>query len=331
MTALCSSVPPVAVISFSSAPGPCGLGVQRVRWIPQLRLGADQRGRTVWESLHQIRGSVVRVNPAAVFSVDHVEALRQQPRTWRLAPIQYNRPFAIVGANQRSFLGEEPSNGSGPVAPPANQPRIHDVIVVHDNSEWHRVVLPVVGSPPCRREWGKTECCPLPCYGAMILGPWERRMMVIRIRRWTVQVEPTATARIFAGLGERESTVAMSAGAWHRGSSRRRTDAMVCRTNDGGGKQAGSGWCISRAHRPAALSLEQSCGSPCTGSHARGSRCPPPVCAGVCTDGESAQSGAHVLTTNDPWFQDGRDATGQRWWLRRDRGSDRAVASGRWG
>lgn len=186
MTALCSGVPPIDALSFSGAPGPRDLGAQRVSWNPQLRFGAEQGGRTVWESLCQIQGSVVRAIPAAVCSVDHAEALRQHPRRrrWWLAPIEYNRPFAIVGADRRSFLGEEPSKGSGPVAPPANQPRIHDVIAVHHDSGWHRVVHPVVGSPSCRRECAKTECCPLPCHGAMmILGPWERRIVAIRIPR----------------------------------------------------------------------------------------------------------------------------------------------------
>ena len=36
-------------------------------------------------------------------------------------------------------------------------------------------------------------------------------------------------------------------------------------------KRPGSRWCISRAHWPAALSSEQSCGSPYKDSRARGS------------------------------------------------------------
>ena len=51
-------------------------------------------------------------------------------------------------------------------------------------------------------------------------------------------------------------------------------------------KQAGIASDVRRAHWPAAFSSEQSCGSPCKGTRARGSRCPPLVCAGVRTCGE---------------------------------------------
>ena len=51
-------------------------------------------------------------------------------------------------------------------------------------------------------------------------------------------------------------------------------------------KRFGSRWCISHAHWPAALSSEQSCGSPHKDSRARGSRCPPLVCACVRSCGE---------------------------------------------
>ena len=51
-------------------------------------------------------------------------------------------------------------------------------------------------------------------------------------------------------------------------------------------KRPGSRWCVGRAHWPAALSSEQSCGSPYMDARARRSRCPQPVCAGVRTCGE---------------------------------------------
>ena len=63
---------------------------------------------------------------------------------------------------------------------------------------------------------------------------------------------------------------------------------------------SGSGWCISRAHWPAALSSEQSCGSPYKGTRARGSRCRRLVCAAVRTCGESAHSRPHLPATNVP-------------------------------
>ena len=72
------------------------------------------------------------------------------------------------------------------------------------------------------------------------------------------------------------------------------------------GKRIGSRWCISRAHWPAALSKEQSCGSPCKGSRTGGSRCPQRGCAGIRTCGESAHSRPHLLTTNVAAFLDYR-------------------------
>ena len=68
-------------------------------------------------------------------------------------------------------------------------------------------------------------------------------------------------------------------------------------------KRPGSGWCVSRAHWSAALSSEQSCGSPFRGMRARGSRCPPPVCAVSRARGESAHSRPHLLTTHVTWSE----------------------------
>ena len=58
------------------------------------------------------------------------------------------------------------------------------------------------------------------------------------------------------------------------------------RSTGSGRKRPGSGWCIGRAHWPAALSSEQSSGSPYKESRARGSRCPPLVCARIRACGE---------------------------------------------
>ena len=46
-------------------------------------------------------------------------------------------------------------------------------------------------------------------------------------------------------------------------------------------KRPGSRWGVRRARQHAAQSSEQSCGPPYKGTRARGSRCPPPVCAGI--------------------------------------------------
>ena len=62
--------------------------------------------------------------------------------------------------------------------------------------------------------------------------------------------------------------------------------APAGRSTGGRRKRSGNRRCISRAHWPAALSSEQSCGSPYTGSRARGMRCPQSVCAGIRTYGE---------------------------------------------
>ena len=80
-------------------------------------------------------------------------------------------------------------------------------------------------------------------------------------------------------------------------SSRGETEAQAAHSTGSRRKRQGSRWCISRAHWPAGLSAEQSCGSSCKKSRARGRRCPPPVCAGIRARGESAHSRVHVLTT----------------------------------
>ena len=74
--------------------------------------------------------------------------------------------------------------------------------------------------------------------------------------------------------------------------------ALAARWTGSRRKRPGSRWCISRAHWSAALSSEQSCGSPYRGTRARGSRCPQSVCAGSRARGESGHSRLHLLTTH---------------------------------
>ena len=76
----------------------------------------------------------------------------------------------------------------------------------------------------------------------------------------TVRMEPTATPRGSAGLGERGPTVASSAAARRRKRGPRGNSAVFCRWNDGchrHRKRPGNGSASTGAHRRAPLSKEK--------------------------------------------------------------------------
>ena len=147
-------------------PGPDDLGSERLHPSAQLRIGGvDQRRRPVRLFVHQFHDSIIRSIPVAMPSVNHDEALGGRRHAGRRVAIEHERPCATVADGQRNDLGDEPSGGRSPVAPPAVRPRTHDVVAVHEDSGLRRLGHAVLRSPSCRRGCPETERRTLPCQG----------------------------------------------------------------------------------------------------------------------------------------------------------------------
>ncbi len=114
-------------------------------------------------------------------------------------------------------------------------------------------------------------------------------------------MEPTATPRAFVGLGERESTVARSAGAWRRRLGPRRTNAVFRHWNDGchrHRKRLGNGSASTGAYWRAPLSQEKIRFRRFFGACARGDSRSARGCACVRSGDESLKSPLHLPAPN---------------------------------
>ena len=119
---------------------------------------------------------------------------------------------------------------------------------------------------------GQRRAGPRRCAGKVGNDHGSPRAFSVSCLRWTIEEAEESRIR----------------GCWWKpGESSSGTSTTPLRRSTGSDrKQLGSRWSNRRAHWPAALSSEQSCGSPYKESRARGGRCPPLVCAGVRTCGE---------------------------------------------
>ena len=170
------------LLGMKQRAGPHDLGAERLHPSSQLRVGGVvQRRRPMRAFVQELHDSIVGSIAAAMPGVNHDEALGRRRHAGWLLPIEHDRPYASVAEGQRDDLGDEPSSGPGPIAPPAVRARAHDVIAVHEDSGLRRPSHAVLRSASCRRGCPETKRRPLPCQGAMILGAWGRDTMVMRI------------------------------------------------------------------------------------------------------------------------------------------------------
>ena len=162
--------------------GPDDLGAESLHPSSQLCVGGvDQRGRPMRAFVQELHDSIVGSIAAAMPGVNHDEALGRRRHAGWLLPIEHDRPYASVAEGQRDDLGDEPSSGPGPIAPPAVRPRAHDIVAVDEDCGLRRPGHAALRSPSCRRGCPETERGPLLCQGAMILGAWGRDTVAMRI------------------------------------------------------------------------------------------------------------------------------------------------------
>ena len=146
--------------------GPHDLGAEGRHPSAQLGVGGvDQRGGAIRAFVEKFHDSVVGSVAAAMPGVNHDEAVWRRRHAGRLLPIEHDCPYATVAEGERNDLGDEPSNGPGPVAPPAVRPRAHDVVAVNEDSGVRRPGHAVLRSPSCRRGFPITGARPLPLPG----------------------------------------------------------------------------------------------------------------------------------------------------------------------